>query len=113
MKSTRPRWFLPIVCALAAFTCACAGTDMHVNDSLPLSGIQVLATPGGVGPLSPPFSPDITRYAITADSDISEIEIIATIGVPAAHRIRVAGAIVSSGTATAVALKPWRMPSRR
>jgi predicted esterase len=110
MISKRLPWFLAFACMAALLAAACAGTDVRGAESTRLSGLQVRATPGAAGPLSPPFSPDITSYSVSVEGHTAELEIIATVAVPAAHRIRVGGALVASGTPVALALKGGDTP---
>jgi predicted esterase len=105
MTSERSPWFLALACVTALLTAACAGPDARGAQGTRLSGLQVRATPGAAGPLSPPFSADTTSYSVSVESHTSEVEIIPTVSVPATHRIRVGGALVPSGAAAAVLLK--------
>jgi predicted esterase len=95
---------LAFACAAALLAVACAGVSTRADESPRLSGIRIIATPGGVGPLTPPFSPDIMTYSLSANSDIVEIEIIPSVSVPASLSISMNGAPVSSGTAAGVKL---------
>jgi predicted esterase len=102
MRARRPPWFLVLPCLPALIVLGCTTTT--APDGPRLSDIQVLATLGGAGPLSPPFSPGETSYRLTAASDIGEIAVIPTVVAPESLKIKLNGVPAQPGASTPVSL---------
>jgi dienelactone hydrolase len=67
-----------------------------------LAGLEVQVTTGGGGALSPAFSPDVTRYSITVESDIYHIGIVPSLPRGSTDSVTVNGVDATAGTPVGV-----------
>ncbi len=69
-----------------------------------LSGLEVRATAGGAGSLSPTFSPSVFEYTIEVESDIAEASIVPILSAGSSLSVSVNGEAASSEVSVPVSL---------
>jgi predicted peptidase len=91
------QWRAIVTSGVALMIGGCAGLGTTSAGDPRLSGLDVQATAGGLGALSPAFSESVFSYTVDVQSDIGEAAIIPRVKVPFASRISVNGEAASSG----------------